>query len=709
MSVSNKVDQFIKDSDIAHTIVHGPATETVETEGGPVPTFARAVQGLTDLPERVQLLESLQGAERVGYATWAEAVAAVARPLGAMVEIPVETDPGSHVDPVKPGNQIVPNGGLYIQREAGLEWMRPDTLAAKANRSDLVPIKQQLPTKAEREPLVESLYLVESPMVPLVGITSKAGEVQIPLHYDPASGDLINRGRTVLTDIGAGEHLADLHQAEVGDIVPMLGVADSQGVAQIAVGYNPALGALIVDGRPLGGGEYPLTYADATATIEGTNVIVRGALRTASGSIPISGVLAMAPPAPVPVNNVAYTLKANGEQRWYVNDNAPLPYRFITDVSCRHNEAPLAEGADFHVWYTGGKLRGVVGSGTREISLTYKGLPQRYDLIVADAITGALSIVRGTARNIDPQEYLPAVPAGKIALFSVFCYGQTVRLYGKARWQGITKRDRDMTALREYNRKALAPIRAALAQRRDITLVGYGDSITAMGGFAPHTAPNTAARDLKSFFVQMPADTYAAIPALDFGDGGGAIHSDLGWNRQLKAFIERTYGVQVEYLNYGIGGTTSGTGENAGRPNGLNPVRLQYVMDSVAQSSKPVLVNLAFGMNELGNAATVTNMTELVRTFQSLGATVQILGVPRPSSYGGFGSLPAWRYTNDTLYAVALATGAAFSPTAPYFDEEQLGYMGIAPESFAAAGNINHAGPAEFRFLAQPVIANFEI
>lgn len=43
MSLINKVDQFNNDADIAHQIVHGDATTTVATEGGPVRSFSKLI------------------------------------------------------------------------------------------------------------------------------------------------------------------------------------------------------------------------------------------------------------------------------------------------------------------------------------------------------------------------------------------------------------------------------------------------------------------------------------------------------------------------------------------------------------------------------------------------------------------------------------------------------------------------------------------
>lgn len=71
MSLANKVQQFIVDSDVAHDIVHGDEQTVVQTEGGPVRSLAKLI---SDSEEKVdaQLLYIEQigakdGAGKVGY------------------------------------------------------------------------------------------------------------------------------------------------------------------------------------------------------------------------------------------------------------------------------------------------------------------------------------------------------------------------------------------------------------------------------------------------------------------------------------------------------------------------------------------------------------------------------------------------------------------------------------------------------------------
>lgn len=652
-------------------------------------------------------LKFLADGSTIEFPTWAAASAAAgAGQVPQNRQVAVIGDAGSHTDPVS--GLTVPNSGRYVMVAAGLEWRSADVLSQKADLEQVLPIAQDVIQKADRAPLVNTMFTAPAPDVTILGVTNVNGDVQAVLTFDPNTGATKSRGQPLLTATTARDHLPGMFIGDADDVQPIWGISDEMGNPQAVLAYKVSQSQLLVNGEAVGSRERDVPSADASATVSGSTVSIRGVLRRSSGDVSFTEDLEILSPAGIAVSGSAYSLITNAEPRWYANPNAKLPYRFVSGVSVTLGGTPLVEGVDFAVWYAGGKLRGVSGSGTREVLVSYTGLPQRYDLIVADAVSGALSVVQGVARNVDPEEYRPVAPVGTVPLFYVLSYGNTLQVIPLARWIGTEKAGRDTRQMDAHNRRALAPIRAALLGARDITVVGYGDSITALAGLADHTTPNGPTRDLRNFFAQIPADTYATIPALDFGDGAGAVHTDYGWNRQLKAWLERVYGVGVNYLNYGIGGSTSGTGSSGDRLNGLNPTRLQYVLDAIAASTTPVLVNLSFGMNELGSTGTLANIVQLAQQLKAAGATVCVIGVPRPGSYGGFGTVDGWRYTNDALYAAAMSAGAAFVPLAAYFDDDQLGYAGLAPESLSGNANVNHPGITEYRSLADIIIRNFE-
>jgi len=137
MTLINKVDQFSKDTDIAHRLVHGAAHETIPTDGGPLPTFAGALGGITDVPERLKALEDGQAADRIVKLLWSE-LAQVPTTADGMRGAEVIGDDGSHVDPVT--QQVVPNNGGYIENSLGWRYARADVISTKASRAEVATV-----------------------------------------------------------------------------------------------------------------------------------------------------------------------------------------------------------------------------------------------------------------------------------------------------------------------------------------------------------------------------------------------------------------------------------------------------------------------------------------------------------------------------------------------------------------------------------------
>ncbi|HEL3751714.1 TPA: hypothetical protein UMV35_004055 [Stenotrophomonas maltophilia] len=137
MTLQNKVDRFISDSDIAHEIIHGKRSAVVETEGGPVPTLANAIGSVSNLGERLVALEDGQSAGRIVKATWSELAAVPTTSAGGR-GASVLADSGTHVDPVS-GAQV-PNTGEYTEHASGWQWARADGLASKADKAAVAAV-----------------------------------------------------------------------------------------------------------------------------------------------------------------------------------------------------------------------------------------------------------------------------------------------------------------------------------------------------------------------------------------------------------------------------------------------------------------------------------------------------------------------------------------------------------------------------------------
>ncbi|PTT37201.1 hypothetical protein DBR33_18405, partial [Stenotrophomonas sp. HMWF022] len=125
-----------------------------------------------------------------------------------------------------------------------------------------------------------------------------------------------------------------------------------------------------------------------------------------------------------------------------------------------------------------------------------------------------------------------------------------MRRGGEADWQQLLM----------HNRACLRRLLGKAARGEAVKVASYGDSIVAVQlGDPPYTA-NGAARDRpENYLINMPADTVAALPKYDFGDGAGQVHVKISAVWPLIAALELASGQPVEYLNFGRGGTTSGS------------------------------------------------------------------------------------------------------------------------------------------------------
>ncbi|HGW0903667.1 TPA: SGNH/GDSL hydrolase family protein, partial [Klebsiella pneumoniae] len=401
-----------------------------------------------------------------------------------------------------------------------------------------------------------------------------------------------------------------------------------------------------------------------------------------------------------PVNN--YTLRpAAANSQWPSNPNAWIGRKrvsnvVVTDVATGNTLTP---GVEYNVDGYGGKLRGLT-TATYTVNMTLNYLNERYDLIQIDPITLELSVVKGTIRIFDVQEYRPAVQAGKVPLFYALVAGSTVELEPVYRWpetgydlQGNT----DADLLRLHNRRCLQKTLARLNQGKPITLLGYGDSITAVSNIAsPDTTPNGSTRDLQRILQGYATDTLTNFyPAQDWGDGGGAVHVKIGWNWRLKEWMESTFGVEVNYQNLGVSGTNSSSGAGSTRLN-------------AAKATSPHVAVVCFGMNDNAGSTLYSNLMTIIAGLKSVGSDVVLMPVPRtPSHEDGRYTLDQWRYMNSQVYRAAMDGGAAYVPANWLTDDNSRGGMGIVPTSLCGSDLRNHPGGYEFSVYGKALVNTF--
>ncbi|NSL20575.1 SGNH/GDSL hydrolase family protein [Agrobacterium tumefaciens] len=389
--------------------------------------------------------------------------------------------------------------------------------------------------------------------------------------------------------------------------------------------------------------------------------------------------------------------------------NLPSRHQYIGSIEVVNpgSGVVLVEGTHYSIDRNRGSLLRLNGTEDYAVLATYQGYEHRYDLIVADATTGAISVVKGTSRIIDPENYRPQVPLGKIGLYSCYVWRDGVDLMPIHRFPRQVHLDRraEHQETLEYNRRVLAPVHARAIRQDPIIMVGYGDSITSItgGGTPDQLSPGGIFRDRVSFFARFPADTLEMIEKFDI-DGmpnPAGLYMHCGWNWYIKAALEM-YGSDVTYLNFGVGGSTSANSITGSTYNGLHPDRLNPVLATGAH-----LMVLAFGMNELSATTTYANVVNIIKQAQAAGMVVLVVTPPRRSSWIDGNYPTAWLRTHDELVRAALDTGSAVVSLHEILGYGNEGALGFSPRNMCNQNVINHPSLAEFLSIGEFVARLF--
>lgn len=320
----------------------------------------------------------------------------------------------------------------------------------------------------------------------------------------------------------------------------------------------------------------------------------------------------------------------------------------------------------------------------------------RYDVMTQDPDTGGILIAQGTERGKDANEYIPDVKNFPVVANLRVHYGG-VEIIKRTDFEGFMRIGQEgrFMAWLERNRRLMSNTMMRLRRGLPIRLIGYGDSITAIGGDDPYI-PNGAGRDRIEYLVDYPSDTLASIPRYA-GDNGPTGHVHIGHNWQVKDAMERRWGSIVEYLNMGIGGTTSfNTFVDGIGPNGLYPARLNALKAQIIPSQ--TLVVISFGMNELSTPATYTNLVQIANEVISVGGEVLMTTCMRPGRING-----PWVNTDWWLSVCTRTVRAAYSANVAYADSAEIfgpgneGAVGLSKFTLCNANGSNHPGAYELR------------
>ncbi|HIE5650724.1 TPA: hypothetical protein ACXNQV_002594 [Stenotrophomonas maltophilia] len=446
-------------------------------------------------------------------------------------------------------------------------------------------------------------------------------------------------------------------------------------------------------------GVHLLDAYDLQIDVSGLSVYVNGSGYGDGRKVSVNAALTVTAAATGTENKEDYSLIYDLDTVFPSIAGAWLGRRHISGVSASRSDTgtALTLGTDF-AYHVNGKLRGLVDVAAFNVDVTYSYKRERYDLIQMDPQTQVVTVKAGPERDFDAVEYLPAPDEGRAVIGYLHVVGNAVTAINASKFLGgVVRRgsEDDWQQLLMHNRSCLRRLLGKIARGEDITVASYGDSIVAVQlGTPPYTANGTTRDRPENYLISMPADTVAALPKYDFGDGAGQVHVKISAPWSLIAALEQASGQPATYLNFGRGGTTSANSLD----NGLWPARLQPVLDSGAD-----VLLLHFGMNELGQATTLANIKSIASQAKAVGMDVIVMSVPRRNAVDG-GALAGWNYTNRALWRAAVEAGAAYAPQHWIVMDEQLGGMGASPDSLGAAALFNHPGPAEFARYGQVLV-----
>ena len=285
----------------------------------------------------------------------------------------------------------------------------------------------------------------------------------------------------------------------------------------------------------------------------------------------------------------------------------------------------------------------------------YTCFPERYDALFRMK-NGKFVLKKGIERDYDASEHIPEMKDAERIV--------NINVRGNKAELAYSRIPEKVYAGKEYLNRFLSKLKKG----QKIKVLGYGDSITAIELSKSSFTPGGIRRDrAEAYFYRFDKNTKAKLP-LWRRNGINGHFVKAGWCWGLVNQLEKDYGVEVEWINAGIGGTKS--------KDGLVPERLKASLDL-----KPDIVVLGFGMNERGSKETYMNTVKLIKTFKKNSAQVIVVSVPNCR-----GMIPA--YTNANLAKAASENKAAF------VNLEKV-EPGIVPRDYCSTNQYNHPGITE--------------
>ncbi|CAL4866720.1 hypothetical protein MMA231_00964 [Asticcacaulis sp. MM231] len=414
----------------------------------------------------------------------------------------------------------------------------------------------------------------------------------------------------------------------------------------------------------------------------------------------------------------------------YATINGPM------NVYRSSDNALLVEGTHYQVERTTGKVKGLINTGDYACHIQYNAYKVRVDFVVCDQ-AGQISLIQGTEAPRIAKE--PAVASPLRKLFRIYRTRTYADIQAVHAYQGAARAAEPQAYYGqiERSRRCLSRLKRTKLKFGDTVRWGaYGDSITAMGGgyaiFTGGTVDNinlnpNVHRDTDGYFADYDTTARSDIPVFYYDDlhpedvaaltaagyltltGGhyqdvyGHTHVKQGQHWGLVEWIKENYGVTVHYRNWGIGGTNSQNSiEGGGAMNMRYPDRLNAIL-----ADNLDVVNIATGMNELGQLYTYDNLMAIGTAFKSSAAkTVPIFCTPvRPDPV--YQDLHAeWAFTCGEIERAAVDLDCACVQTAHMWSDNKLSQW-LAKDELSQATEQNHPGVRELTMAARLAIDLF--
>jgi hypothetical protein len=448
---------------------------------------------------------------------------------------------------------------------------------------------------------------------------------------------------------------------------------------------------------------------DINASVANYNVSIVGNFQRDNQLIPLNLTTTLIAPTHGDVVNESAVLSATYSTLPIVayNSIGLLAHKNLSNVVVvdASTSAVLVLGVDYNMDANLGLIcRATIGDN-RNVNVSYHWSKRRYDLICINAENLAIEVIQGVERDKDAGEFLPnPTNSRQLPLFNArLVDGIGIEMIPL--WYLDDGVHVDLLENRNIDyakqRAALSKVIRKAIAGQTITIAAMTDSIVAQEG-ASHDSytPNQQGRDRKEYFSQnIGSDRIAQLTLYDNGDGAGQVHvrTSTGW-AVCKALEQ--LGATINYKNFGIGGTTSGSGANNAGDASLR---------SAVWATSPDLLIVHYGMNETGSNNTEANLRNLFDDAFSRGISVLAIGMPRPSVAKGVDiSLvrKTWRATRRAAeyYNPTYKIRGSYFASERLVDDEFKGAMGLSLIDYGASDHYHHPGIHECEIYSNEII-----